>query len=173
MIDHIARLIKTLNSETEPGQISLAVCFSMVAGLTPALSPHNLLVLLAVLLLRVNLSAFILGWLFFSAAAFLLDPLFHRIGLALLTAGTLEGLWTYMYNIPVLRFARFNNSVVMGSVAVAVIAFVPLYLLSNMLIVKYRERLLAWVRNSKWMTALKATKLYEAYERLSGWGVEA
>ena len=61
MIEQIARLIKILNSESEPGQISLAFCFSMVAGLTPALSPHNLVVLLAVLLLRVTLSAFLLG----------------------------------------------------------------------------------------------------------------
>ena len=61
----------------------------------------------------------------------------------------------------------------MGSVVFAAIGFVPLYLLSNMLIVRYRQHLLAWVRNSKWMTAVKATKLYEAYERLSSWGVTA
>ena len=170
MIEQIARLIKILNSESAPGQISLAFCFSLVAGLTPALSPHNLLVLLAVLLLRVNLSAFILGWLFFSAVAYLLDPLFHRLGLVLLGADALEGLWTYFYNIPAARFTRFNNTVVMGSFFFSVVGFVPLYFLSNSLINKYRDHLLGWIRNTRLMTAFKATKMYDVYERLGNWG---
>ena len=170
MIEQIARLIKIMNSESAPGQISLAFCFSMVAGLTPVLSPHNLLVLLAVLLLRVNLSAFILGWLFFSAFAYLLDPLFHRIGLGLLAAASLEGLWTYFYNIPVLRFTRFNNTVVMGSLFFSVVGFVPLYYLCNSLINKYRDHVLAWIRNTRWMTVFKATRFYDVYERLGSWG---
>ena len=170
MIEQIARLIKILNSESEPGQISLALCFSMVAGLTPALSPHNLAVLLAVLLLRVNLSAFILGWLFFSTVAYILDPLFHRIGMGLLTADALESLWTYFYNIPILRFTRFNNTVVAGSLFFAIICFVPLYFLSNTLIVKYRDHLLGWIRNTRLMTAVKATRIFSVYERLGSWG---
>ena len=173
MIEQIARLLKILNSESAPGQISLAFCFSMVAGLTPTFSPHNLLVLLAVLLLRVNLSAFILGWLVFSACAFLLDPLFHRIGMGLLGAGALEGLWTRLYNLPVLRFTRFNNTVVMGSLFVSVIGFVPLYYLFNFLIRRYRDHVLAWIRNTRLMTAFKATKLFDVYERLASWGGDA
>ena len=170
MIELIARLIKILNSESEPGQISLAFCFSMVAGLTPSLSPHNLVVLLVVLLLRVNLSAFILGWLFFSAVAYLLDPLFHLIGSGLLRADALEGIWTGLYNMPILRLTRFNNTVVMGSLVFAFACFVPLYYLSNMLIGRYRDHLLARLRNTRWMTAVKATKLFSAYERLGSWG---
>lgn len=171
MIRHIARLVKILNSESEPGQISLAVCFAMVAGLTPVASPHNLLVLLAVLLLRVNLSAFVLGWLFFSAVAYLLDPVFHLIGMGLLTAGPLEPLWTALYNIPALRFARFNNTVVMGSLVFAAAAFVPLYMLSNRLIIGYRDQLLAWFRNTRLMTFIKASRIYSAYRQLDSWGV--
>ena len=91
MIDAVARLLKVLNSETDPGQISLALCLSMIAGFTPVLAPHNLFVLLLVLVLRVNLSAFGLGWVFFSAVAYVLDPLFHRIGLAILTEPALTG----------------------------------------------------------------------------------
>ena len=170
MIELIARLIKILNSESEPGQISLAFCCSMVAGLTPALSPHNLVVLLVVLLLRVNLSAFILGWLFFSAVAYLLDPLFHLIGMGLLRADALEGMWTGLYDIAVLRLTRFNNTVVMGSLVFALAGFVPLYYLSNMLIGRYRDQVLARLRNTRWMTAVKATKLYSVYERLGSWG---
>ena len=89
MIGTIAKILKALNSETAPGQISMALCFALIIGLTPLYSLHNLLVLLLVLLLRVNLSAFIAGWVFFSGIAYILDPIFHRIGLALLTTASL------------------------------------------------------------------------------------
>lgn len=173
MIKIIARTLKILNSESEPGQISLALCLAMIVGLTPLYSLHNLLAVFLVLILRVNLSAFLLGWLFFSAIAYLLDPLFHRIGLIVLTAGFLEPLWTVLYNLTLLRLARFNNTIVMGSLLSSLVAFIPLYIFSNYVIVKYRDHILSWIRRTRMMTAIKASKFYGAYERLSGWGGNA
>jgi uncharacterized protein (TIGR03546 family) len=173
MLKAVAKLLKVLNSETDPGQISLAFCFSMIAGLTPLFSLHNLLVILLVLVLRVNLSAFILGITFFSGIAYLLDPFFHRLGLAVLTAGSLKGLWTSLYNVTLLRIEHFNNSIVMGSLLFSLILYVPLFLLSNQLIFRYREHMLAWIRKSRIMQAFKATKLYSVYRTVSGWRGEA
>lgn len=169
MIKAIADLLKVLNSETEPGQISLALCLSMIAGFTPAFSFHNLLVLLLVLVLRVNLSAFGLGWAFFSAAAYLLDPLFHRIGLAVLTAPALTGAWTGLYNTTWFRLDRLNNTIVMGSLLFALACFIPGLILFNLLIRRYREHILAWVRKTRLMQAFKATRLFEVYQSVSGW----
>ena len=149
MIRAAYKLIRIIGSETEPGQISMGFAFALVAGFTPLLSLHNLFVLFLILVLRVNLSAFLLGLAFFSGIAYLLDPLFHRIGLAALTAGSLEGLWTALYNSTLWRLERFNNSIVMGSLIASVILFAPLYLLSNRLILKYREHFLAWVQKTK------------------------
>jgi uncharacterized protein (TIGR03546 family) len=143
------KLLRIIGSETEPGQISLGFAFALIAGFTPLVSLHNLLVLFLILILRVNLSAFLFGLAFFSGLAYLLDPLFHRIGLAVLTAGSLEGLWTTLYNSTLWRLERFNNSIVMGSLIVSLLLFVPFYLLSNRLILKYREHFLAWVRKTK------------------------
>jgi uncharacterized protein (TIGR03546 family) len=169
MIDAVARLLKVLNSETEPGQISLALCLSMVAGFTPALSPHNLVVLLLVLVLRVNLSAFGLGWAFFSAVAFVLDPLFHRIGLAILTEPALTGVWTGFYNTAWFRLDRLNNTIIMGSLLFSLVLFIPGYVVFNLLIRRYRENILSWVRKTRLMQAFKATKLFEVYQSVSGW----
>ena len=169
MIDAVARLLKVLNSETDPGQISLALCLSMVAGFTPVLAPHNLVVLLLVLVLRVNLSAFGLGWVFFSAVAYILDPLFHRIGLALLTAPALTGVWTGFYNTAWFRLDRLNNTIVMGSLFFSLALFIPGYIVFNQLIRRYREHILSWVRKTRLMQAFKATKLFEVYQSVSGW----
>lgn len=170
MFRMIAKLLKVLNSDADPGQISLAFCLAMAMGFTPLYSLHNLLVLFLALILRVNLSAFLLGWLFFSGLAYALDPLFHCIGLAILTAGPLEGLWTALYGITLFRLENFNNSVVMGSLVVSLILFVPLYFLSNFLVVRYREKILAWVMRTRVMQAFKASKIYAIYDSVSGWG---
>lgn len=170
MLKMIAKLLKVLNSDADPSQISLAVGFALLSGLLPFFSPLNLLVLFVVFLLRVNLSAYFLGTAFFAGIAYLIDPLLHRIGLALLTATTLEGLWTAMYNSTLWRIQRFNNSVVMGGVVFGVLSFVPLVLLSNALIRRYREHVLAWVRKTRIMQAITASKFYDVYSKVSGWG---
>jgi uncharacterized protein (TIGR03546 family) len=169
MINWIAKLLKVLNSETAPGQISLALCFAMIVGLTPLYSLHNILVLLLVLILRVNLSFFLLGWVLFSGIGYLLDPLFHRIGLAILSAESLEPFWTILYNITIFRLSNFNNSIVMGSLLFCLILFLPIYFISNSIITKYRDHILSWIRKTRVMQALKASKLFQAYETVSGW----
>ncbi len=169
MLNSLAKLLKALNSETDPGQIALAFCFALVMGLTPLWSLHNLLVLFLVLVLRVNLSAFMLSFGFFSALAYAVDPLSHRLGLAILTAPALEALWTSLYNTALGRLEAFNNSITMGSLTLSLVSFVPLFFLATRLIEKYREHVLAWVRKSRLMQMLRASKLYGAYARVSDW----
>ncbi|MEW6683957.1 MAG: TIGR03546 family protein [Nitrospirota bacterium] len=170
MLRATAKLLTVLNSETEPGQISLALAFSLIAGLTPFWSLHNLLVLLIVLLLRVNLSAFLLGTAFFSGVAYLLDPSFHRLGLAVLMAPSLEGLWTSLYNSTLWRIERFNNSIVMGSLLASLVLFVPTVLGFNWAIRKYRDRVLAKVKKLRVVQALTATRFFQMYRSYSNWG---
>jgi uncharacterized protein (TIGR03546 family) len=167
MLTMIAKLLKILNSEAEPMQISLAISLSMISGFLPFLSPLNLVILLIVFVLRVNLSAYFLGTALFSGVAYILDPLFHSIGLAVLTSGALEGLWTSLYNSTVWRIQRFNNSVVMGGILFAFLCFFPTVLLVNMLIRKYRDHALAWVKKTRLMQFFLASKLYSIYEKIS------
>lgn len=164
----IAKLLRVLNSETNPSQIALGLCFALVVGLTPLMSPHNLVVLFLVLVLRVNLSTFILGFTLFSGFAYLIDPLSSRLGLAVLTLPSLEGIWTSLYNTSLGRIANFNNTITMGSGLMALILFVPLYVASVRIVVQYRERILETIRRSKLMQILKASRLYDAYNRISG-----
>lgn len=169
MIKLLAKLLRVLNSETQPGQISLGFCFAMIIGLTPLLSLHNLFVLLLVFIVRVNFAAFLMGLALFTGIAYLLDPLFHLLGLTVLTASSLESLWTSLYQSVWWRLEHFNNSIVMGSLVFSVGLFMPVLLLSNLLIRRYRQHVLAWVQKTKIMQVFKASKLYETYQTLSAW----
>lgn len=169
MLKTIAKFLKILNSDAAPGQISLGFAFAMVAGFTPLMSLHNLIVLFLVLVLRVNLASFLLGLALFSTLAFALDPLFHRLGLALLTAPALEALWTTLYNSTLWRLERFNNSIVMGSLTVSLALFAPVVVMGNLLVRQYRDHVMQWVLRSRLMQAFQASKLYGYYQSVSGW----
>src|SRR6056297_1108654 len=134
MLTLLAKLFKVLNAEAEPGQISAALCLSMFFAFMPFLTLQHLLLLLIVLVLRVNLTGFILVCLVFSAVAFLLDPLFHSLGMAVLSADALSGFWSMLYDSGLLRLTRFNNSIVMGGLVTALLLSLPLYFASNALI---------------------------------------
>jgi uncharacterized protein (TIGR03546 family) len=168
MIRLIAKLIQVLNSESDPGQISMAFCFGMIVGLTPLSSLHNLLVLFLALLIKVNLSAFILSFAVFSGVAYIIDTLFHQIGLSVLTLQALEAVWTSFYNMTIMRIENFSNTVNMGGLVFSCVVFVPLYIGSNLAIKKYREHILAWIEKTRVMQVIKASKLYAAYMAFAG-----
>jgi uncharacterized protein (TIGR03546 family) len=168
MVNYIFKLIKVLQSDVHPGQISLGFALGMIPGLTPVSSPHNLLVLLALLFLRANLSAAVVSWVFFSVLAYGLDPLFNRLGLFLLTGiGSLQGFWTSLYNAPLVPYTRFNNSVVLGSLVFSLLAFYPVYRGGCLMVLKYRETFLERLNRWRVVQIIKASSLYKWYARYS------
>lgn len=167
MIRRLAKLIRILNSETDPINISLGVCFGMVVGFTQLGSVHNLVILFIVLFLRVNLSAFILSVLVFNSISLLLVEIFHRIGYWLLTADFFNTIATYLYNTTFWKFDRFNNTIVAGGIVVAVIGFLPMLLLLNFLIKRYRMHILAYIQKTKLAQALRSTDFYHYYIKIT------
>lgn len=168
MLNMIAKLIKVLNAEGSPTQISLGFAAGLIVGLTPLWSLHNLLLAFLVFLFRINLSAFFLSLAFFSGIAYIADPAMDRLGAALLTSTTLHDMWTGMYNQTLWRIAHFNNTLTLGSLVAAVIIAVPMVLVGNYLINNYRLHILAWVRKTRIAQFLKASRLYRAYHALAG-----
>lgn len=158
MLGIIARILKVLNSETAPAQIAAAVILALFMGLSPLGAPHNLFLLLLVLVLRVNLSLFIVSFAIFSGLAWLLDPWAHSLGLALLQADALQGLWTAMYNNGFWRFLGFNNTLTLGTTLAALVLAVPLYFAVTWIVRNYRERLRERIQQSRIMLAFKGNK---------------
>ena len=159
MFSQIIKLLRVLSTETAPIQVSTGFALAMIAGLTPLLSLHNLFVIFLLLIFRINIAAFLLGLVFFSGIAYLLDPSFHQLGNSILNNPNLNDLWTGMYNISIWRISGFNNTIVMGSLAISLLAFIPLLILSNTLIKHYRSHLLVYLNNSWLFRFVKSSKI--------------
>jgi uncharacterized protein (TIGR03546 family) len=170
IIKFISKLIKILRSAASPGQIAGGFVLGMVLGLTPLWKLHNLITVILLVILNVNISMALFSFAIFSGIAYLIDPLFHGLGYFLLAdARGLKGLWTAMYNMPILALSNFNNTVVMGSLVSSLILVTPVFLMTKKGVVLYRERIDSRIQKAKIMQALKSSKLYSLYETVRDW----
>lgn len=153
----LVKLFKALNANQHPGQIALSFVLGMIMGLTPLLFPHNLIILALIFLLRINLSAVIVAFLFFTGLAYLLDPVFNQVGLSILQMPSLQAIFTEMYNNAFWRLMHFNNTVVLGSVLVSVALAIPAFVVFLILVRTYRNAFLKWVSKFKIVQLLKGS----------------
>ena len=159
----IQKLIKTLNSEGTPNQIAAGIAVGAVLGLTPLISLHNLLLIALAVITRVSLPGVMLGWMLFIPVGFIFDPQFNSIGEWLLLHQSLETLWAGWYNTPVIALSNFNNTVVLGSFTGWLVLMLPVFLISRIGVIKYREHLYDRLAQTKLFKAVKASKLYKLY----------
>ena len=160
----IQSLVKTLHSEGTPAQVAAGMALGAVWGLTPLMNIHNVLIAAVVAVFNVSVGGAMLGWLVFTPVGFLLDPLFDWIGRTLLMGTpSLEAFWTRLYNVPVLPWTNFNNTVVLGSVVFWFVGLVPIYLLCREGVRRYRATWGKRLENTRAMRGIRASKVYNWY----------
>ena len=164
LIKLLRSLFKTLHSDGSPSQLALGIALGAALGLTPIVNAHNLVVVLLLAVLNVSFAAGMLAWAVFVPVGFMLDPLFDRVGRMLLVdTPALRPLWTTWDNVPGLALTNFNNTIVLGSVVVWLLLFVPIYFASRHGVVKYRATIGDRIVKSKYFKLLQASQVYNVY----------
>ena len=160
----IQSIIKTLHSDGTTGQVAAGIALGAALGLTPLMNLHNLLVFSLIVILNVSFGGGMLGWALFVPLGFILDPLFDRIGLALLQTASLRPLWTGLYNTPLIPYTNFNNSIVLGSVVAWLLLAVPIFFGARYGVARYRATVGERVRQSRFYKAITASQVYNWYK---------
>ncbi len=157
-------LVKTLHSDGTPAQTAAGVALGAALGLTPIANVHNAIVFVLLAVLNVSFGAGLLAWAAFTPIGFMLDPVFDRVGrLLLLETPPLRSMWTTWDNTPGLALTNFNNTVVLGSVVGWLVLALPIFLLSRLIVIRYRATLGERVRRSHLYKAITATQVYNVY----------
>ena len=165
-LKYVKGLLQTFHDDTSPNEIAGAFVLGAWIGLIPKTNLTTLLIFSITWVFRVNLGIALATIVVFSMIGHFTDPFIEKIGYVLLTGVPgLQGLWTALYNMPIVPYLSFNNTLVMGNLVFGLILAVPLFLLMRRFVglyrTKYREHILKW----KVIQALQATKFYDAYER--------
>ncbi|MBK23189.1 MAG: TIGR03546 family protein [Halobacteriovorax sp.] len=165
LLKQIFGFLKLLNSDTGTNQLAAGVAAGFVLGMTPAFSLQTITIILLILFFRIQVGAALLGAFFFAFPAYLLDPVFNSVGSSLLESEGLKSLWTSLYNMPIIPYTRFYNSLVMGSGVVAFALSPFVFIGSKILIQKYRVVVVERFKETKFWKAVKATALFKWYAK--------
>ncbi len=155
MFKGIIKLVLILNSNQKPWQIAGAAAMGLLMALVPAGNLLWIFLLLLLFLLRINRAIGLLFLLIFRLFAPLYDPLLDNLGYSLLTMASLKTFWESLYNLPVVPFTMFNDSLVMGGLAAGLVLFVPVTLLFRLLVTLYRNKIVPLWCHSKIYNKLK------------------
>jgi uncharacterized protein (TIGR03546 family) len=169
--DLIVKIFRVLHSDESPRALAFGFALGSIIGLTPFLSAHNLIVFGLILLLNVSISAALFALFIFSAFAYFFDPLFHSLGYFLLVkVDFLKPLWTFLYNIPIAPLFHLNNTVVLGSLIISLVMFLPVYFGFQKGVGLYRLHLKAKVEDLKILKIIKANGVFKLYHKIRSMG---
>ena len=149
MIGYIVKLFRALNSNSKPSEIANALCLGLILGFMPK---NNLLwyvLFVLFLFVRINKGAYVIAMALGALTSPLLDPIFNRVGYAVLTFAPLEPIFSRLLDVPFVGFTRFNNTIVCGSLVCGIICYVPLFFLAIVSIKRWRTVAAGAIKNSK------------------------
>jgi uncharacterized protein (TIGR03546 family) len=163
ILKQLFAFIKLLNSDTGTVSLAAGMTCGFILGMTPSLSLHSLIIFLVLFFFRIQIGAALVTAFFFKFVAFILDPAFHAVGSKVLELPALQGFYTSLYNMPLIPFTRFNNSIVMGSAVITFVLSPFVFIMSRIFILKYRATVVARFKETKLWKAIEATKFYQWY----------
>ncbi|OGS09012.1 MAG: hypothetical protein A2270_04270 [Elusimicrobia bacterium RIFOXYA12_FULL_51_18] len=163
----IRQFIKGLTSDTEPGQIGWGIALGFLIGLLPKATLTAQLLLVILMALRVNIPMALITVLLMTFVNPLMDKLTDPVGYYLLTSQALYPLWTKLYNMPIVPWTGFNNTVLTGGLVVGFALMTPVYLGGKKFGVYYNATLKEKVTNSKFIKGLKASWLLDWYFKVN------
>jgi len=158
-------LLKILNSETGETQIATGMSLGLILGVSPFMSLQTLLVMLIIIIFRIQAGAAFLSGFFFTFIAWMTDPLADLLGRQILENTALRPLFATLYTMPIVPLTRFNDSIVMGSFAVALILTLPGFYLFRWMIRRYRVIVVSKLKSTRWWKVMKSTALYKWYAK--------
>lgn len=166
LLRYIFKFFDLLRRENAPWQIACAIVLGMFIGFTPYFTLQTVTYIVILLIFRIHIGFTLISFLFFHALSVLTDPLFHQLGLSLLTETPgMQKLWAGLYHSPIVPFTGFNNSLVLGGGVVSSVLALPLFFISRLCVIQYGHAIARALINTTPWRMWAGTTLYRTYVR--------
>jgi len=153
MFKKLIKLLKLLNSNSKASQIANSFCLGLILGLMPKNNLLWFMIFVFFMFVRIHKACYGIMIIIGALIAPSLDPLFDKIGYAVLTFPPMENVYAKLLDIPLVGFTKFNNSVVCGSLVCGLIAYIPVFLFALGFIYVWRRFVAPVLIKSKAMKA--------------------
>ena len=159
MLEKIVKMLRALNSNSNPGEIAHAFSIGVLLGFLPK---GNLLwgfLFFLMIFFRINKGTYFLTILLTSLFMPFVYPYFHQIGLWFLQLEELQNVFHFLIEIPFVAFTRFNNTIVMGALIAGIVLYIPLYVLSRLFVRFWRKVAAPKINETKFVQRLRTFSL--------------
>jgi uncharacterized protein (TIGR03546 family) len=164
----VTKFLAGINANTRPGEIAAGMAFGFLIALQPGMTIVRIVVLAFAFMLKINMPALFLSAFLFALASPVLDIPSDLLGGFILGLPALEGLFTSMYNMPLVPYTRFNDTLVTGGLVLGVITWLPLFFGFKVLVKMYRNTLREKIVNSNFFKAFMKFPLVSKIFKLVG-----
>lgn len=161
MLSFFVKLFNSINSNSNPGEIAHAVSIALILGLMPKDNALWYVLFVFFFFIRINKGAFMLFTALFTVISPFFDNILDSLGYYILTIPSLQGIYASLMNIPFIAFTRFNNTIVMGALAWSLLFYIPVYVISRLIIYLWRNKIVPHIRKSKLVLFFKKIPLIQ------------
>lgn len=149
MLKPIAKTLVALNSNVRKEQLASGFAWGLLLALVPAANLFWVVLFIISFIPKNNYATQLFAMAVFKLLLPLASSLIDQFGWFILTYPALQDVFTEMYNLPFMLLTRFNNTLVMGGLVLGLLLWLPGFLLMQMLIPLYRNKLAPKIKNSK------------------------
>ncbi len=150
----LRQLAGLFTANATPRQVAAGAALGMVLGLVPKGNLIAVALGMALMAFRVNRTAGLLSAALFSWIGLGLDGFTDRLGGQVLALPSLQGVYAWLYELPLGPWIGFNNTVVLGSLLVGLYASYPCYLLTHLAYARLQPPAIRWItryRLGRWL----------------------
>ncbi len=137
----LRKAISVCTGGGSPRAIAFGCAVGMIIGLMPKGNLTAAAISMFVLATQANLAAAAVSGTLFSWAGVWTDPLAHRLGSAILTQPAWQKSFARLYELPLMPWTALNNTVVVGSLALSLALFYPVYRLTWLMFSRHQARI--------------------------------
>ncbi len=139
MIKYVTSFFKAINANAHPGDIAHAVALGLFLAILPKNNLTFTFLFFLSIFIRINKGAFFISFILFGFVTPFMDVLINNIGFWAVQLSFLRPIFIALENIPFIALFKLSNTMVLGGIIWGLILYIPVYILTRIIIAKYRK----------------------------------
>ena len=139
MIKYVTSFFRAINANAHPGDIAHAVALGLFLAILPKNNLTVTFLFFLSIFIRINKGAFFISFILFGFVTPFMDVLINNIGFWAVQLSFLRPIFIALENIPFIALFKLSNTMVLGGIIWGLILYIPVYILTRIIIAKYRK----------------------------------
>ncbi|MGI5065620.1 DUF2062 domain-containing protein [Treponema putidum] len=139
MIKYVTSFFRAINANAHPGDIAHAVALGLFLAILPKNNLTFTFLFFLSIFIRINKGAFFISFILLGFVTPFMDVLINNIGFWAVQLSFLRPIFIALENIPFVALFKLSNTMVLGGIIWGLILYIPVYILTRIIVAKYRK----------------------------------